>query len=185
MKFNFVVLLTSIVCALCTMDGCTCRPFGKSGAQTVSSVDLDRYMGRWYAIASLPAWFQKDCQCITADYSLQKDHVNVINSCRQSAPDGPLKVSTGKAFVVPDTGNSQLEVQFFWPFKGDYWIIELDDEYRYALVGHPCREYLWILSRTPTMDRRTYEMLVEKARSKGYAVENLKPIPQKCLPPSE
>lgn len=167
------------------MAGCTCVPSGKSTSQTVSSVDLNRYMGRWYAISSLPAWFQKDCQCITADYALKEDYVEVINSCRKGSPDGPLKVSKAKAFVVPDTGNSQLKVQFFWPFKGDYWIIALDHEYQYALVGHPCQKYLWILSRTPTLDEKTYDMLVEKARSEGYEVENLKFIPQKCPPPGE
>ena len=92
-------------------------------------------MGKWYAIASLPAWFQKNCFCVTAEYSFEKDHVKVVNSCRKGTSDGPLKTSTAKAFVVPHTGNSQLKVQFFWPFKGDYWNIALDDDYRYAMVG--------------------------------------------------
>jgi len=167
------------------MGGCVCKNVSEPMGQTVTSVDLPRYMGKWYAIASLPAWFQKDCQCITADYSLKKDHVEVVNSCHKGATDGLLKVSTAKAFVVPDTGNSQLKVQFFWPFKGDYWIIALDDDYRYAMVGHPCRKYLWILSRTPDMHENIYEMLVETARSKGYNVERLERIPQKCPPPVE
>ena len=179
------ILLTFISCALSIINGCACPPSTKYTDHRVESVDLTRYMGKWYAIASLPAWFQKDCYCSTATYSLEKDHVKVVNSCRRGAPDGPLKVSTAKAFIVPDTGNSQLKVQFFWPFKGDYWIIALDDDYRYAIVGHPCKKYLWILSRTPVMDKITYDMLVETAKSKGYDVKKLKRIPQGCPPPPD
>ena len=177
--------MTVIVWGMCIISGCACPPSAKYTGQTVASVDLNRYMGIWYAIASLPAWFQKDCQCVTAEYSLQKEHVKVVNSCRKGASEGPLRVSTAKAFVVPNTGNAQLKVQFFWPFKGDYWIIALDDEYRYAVVGHPCRKYLWILSRTPRMDEKTYAMLVETARSKGYNVEKLERIPQEYPPTIE
>ena len=169
-----------MVFALWIVAGCACPPSVKDARQTVPSVDLKRYMGRWYAIASLPAWFQKGCYCVTAEYSMQKDYVAVTNSCRKGSTEGPLKVSTAKAFVVPDTGNSQLKVQFFWPFKGDYWIIALDQDYRYAMVGHPCREYLWILSRTPVMEEATYAALVEMARAKGYDVEKLQRIPQEC-----
>ena len=169
-----------MVLNLSIMAGCACPPSVKDVHQTVPSVDLKRYMGRWYAIASLPAWFQKDCYCVTAEYSMQEDHVAVTNSCRKGSPEGPLKVSNAKAFVVPDTGDSQLKVQFFWPFKGDYWIIALDDNYRYAMVGHPCREYLWILSRTPAMEESAYTALVDTARAKGYDVDRLERIPQEC-----
>lgn len=173
-------MLTFIVCIVSIIGGCACPPSGKYSDQTVAVVDLSRYMGKWYAIASLPAWFQKDCHCVTAEYSFEEDHVKVVNSCRKGSSEGPLKVSTAKAFVVPDTGGSQLKVQFFWPFKGDYWIIALDKDYGYALVGHPCKKYLWILSRTPKMDENIYSILVDTARSKGYKVENLKRIRQEC-----
>ena len=182
MKYTSGSMLMFMVCAISIMGGCACHPSGKYTDQTVAAVDLSRYMGEWYAIASLPAWFQKNCHCVTAEYSLQEDHVKVVNSCRKGASNGPFKVSTAKAFVVPHTNNSQLKVQFFWPFKGDYWIIALDDDYRYAMVGHPCKTYLWILSRTPTMDEKTYNMLIRSAESKGYDVEKIERIPQKCTP---
>ena len=83
-----------IVCAISIMGGCACPPSGKYTDQTVAAVDLNRYMGKWYAIASLPAWFQKNCHCVTAEYSRQEDHVKVVNSCRKGASNGPLKVST-------------------------------------------------------------------------------------------
>ncbi len=186
MKKNSVRFWTLMACAISMVSGCACpKSSVKTADQTVTSVDLSRYMGKWYAISSLPAWFQKGCYCVTADYSLEEGYVKVVNSCRKGASDGPLKASTAKAFVVPDTGNSQLKVQFFWPFKGDYWIIALDEDYRWALVGHPCKKYLWILSRTPEMDEKTYEMLVETARVKGYDTERLERILQDCPPSTD
>ena len=79
----------------------------------------------------------------------------------------------GKAFVVPNSNNSKLKVQFFWPFKGDYWIIELADDYSYAVVGDKSRKYLWILSRTPQMDQKLYDEVIIRTGNKGFAVENL------------
>lgn len=163
-------LLAAIGSILACASSC-----GTSSEQlTVSRVDLERYMGKWYEIASFPAWFQRDCFCTTAEYELRGDHVSVRNSCRRGSPEGEIHVATAKAFVVPGTRNSRLEVQFFWPFKGDYWIIALDDDYRYAMVGHPSREYLWILSRTPSMPDTLYHNLVEAAHGMGYETTKLK-----------
>jgi apolipoprotein D and lipocalin family protein len=133
---------------------------------TVPKVDISRYLGRWYEIASLPQRFQRDCFAVTADYSLREDgDIAVLNSCQKGAVDGPLKTAKGKAWAV-DSTNAKLKVQFFWPFRGDYWIIELGDNYEYAVVGNPSREYLWILSRTPAMDASLYDELVSKIADK-------------------
>jgi apolipoprotein D and lipocalin family protein len=144
------------------------------GGETVARVDLERYMGKWVEIASFPAWFQRDCFCTTAEYELRGDHVSVKNSCRRGSSRGELDVATAKAFAIAGSNNSRLKVQFFWPFKGDYWIIALDDHYQYAMVGHPGKEYLWILSRTPEMPENVYLSLVETAREKGYDVTKLR-----------
>ena len=172
--------MAAIACAAWIIAGCTGHPTKKGANQTVESVDLNQYMGRWYAIASLPVWFQKNCHCVTAEYSMQKDYVAVINTCRKGSPDGPLKVSTAKAFVVPETDNAQLKVQFFWPFKGDYWIVALDERYEYAMVGHPRKKYLWIMSRDPFLEDETYAALIDTAREMGYDVGKLKRISQDC-----
>jgi apolipoprotein D and lipocalin family protein len=153
---------------------CTVSRGPDYGEQTVARVDLERYMGKWYEIASFPAWFQRDCFCTTAEYELSGDHVWVKNSCRKGSSIGELDVATAKAFAVAGSNNARLKVQFFWPFKGDYWIIALDDNYRYAMVGHPGKEYLWILSRTPEMPEDVYRSMVETARGKGYDVTKLK-----------
>ena len=137
--------------------------------ETVASVDLDRYLGRWYEIASYPAWFQKNCTGVTADYSLREDgRIKVVNSCRKKTLDGRAKQSTGKAKVVDTATNAKLKVSFFGPFWGDYWIIDLDRDYQWAVVGVPNRKYLWILSRTPQMDEEVYEGIVSRLRDQGY-----------------
>jgi len=173
--------------ALVLVGACMFPFFGCKGvgppkeAHTVSSVDLQRYAGTWYEMASFPTWFQKGCLCTTAEYAVRGDYVEVKNSCRKGSATGELDVSTAKAWAVPGTGNSQMKVQFFWPFKGDYWIIALDENYQWALVGHPDREYLWILSRKPRMEESLYRELVEKAKKKGYDVTRLNRTDQSCF----
>ena len=126
--------------------------------QTVPRVELDRYVGTWYEIASFPQSFQRGCTGTTATYSLRDDgQVDVVNRCRKGALDGPEEVARGRARVVDATTGAKLEVSFFRPFWGDYWIVDLGADYEYAVVGHPGRDYLWILSRTPTLDAAVYD----------------------------
>jgi apolipoprotein D and lipocalin family protein len=151
------------------MLGCAGAAKSKSELTVVGSVDLQRYLGKWYEIASYPAWFQKGCTGSTAEYSLLPDgKIQVINRCRKGSLDGPLKESKGKAEVVDTVTNAKLKVWFFWPFKGNYWIIELNPDYQWVVVGEPSRKYLWILSRTPTMDEAVYKGILERLPQKGY-----------------
>jgi len=139
--------------------------------ETVSVVDLDKYAGKWYEIASFPQRFQKGCHCTTATYTKSTEgHIIVENRCNKDSINGELSYIEGKAFIVENSGNAKLEVQFFWPFKGDYWIIELADDYSYAVVGHPNREYLWILSRTPQMEEATYNDLLKRISNKKFDI---------------
>jgi apolipoprotein D and lipocalin family protein len=148
---------------------------------TVDHVDLERYMGTWYEIASLPGPFQGDCFCTKAQYSLlEGGEVEVLNSCRKGAPSGPLEVAKGRARVVPNTRNTKLEVEFRWPFKGNYWIIGLAPDYQWAIVGVPSRKYLWILSREPQMEEEALREALEEARIKGYHLEGLRMTDQSC-----
>jgi apolipoprotein D and lipocalin family protein len=142
--------------------------------QTVASVDLQRYLGTWYEIATIPASFQKNCVGVTATYTVRPDGtIGVLNRCRKYTLDGKEKSVKGKAWVVDTKSNAKLKVQFFWPFSGSYWIIELDPEYRYAVVGHPSRNYLWILCRRPQMDESLYTELLEKIAAQGYDVKRI------------
>jgi len=174
------IIVSALVLGIMTWGACQLYTDLKEPPDTVEQVDLKRYSGKWYEIASFPAPFQKDCYCTTATYADKEDYVEVLNACRKGSPTGPLEVARANANPVPDTGNAQLKVQFFWPFKGDYWVVALDPDYRYAMVGHPAKKYLWILSRTPAMDEGTYQSLVAVARSKGYEVDKLRRAVQTC-----
>jgi apolipoprotein D and lipocalin family protein len=147
---------------------------------TVDKVDLKRYSGKWFEIARLPQSFEKNCACVTAEYVLETDEpVQVINSCYDTLAQ-KSKVTEGKAFPVDGTENSELKVQFFWPFKGGYYIMSLDADYQYALVGNPSREYLWILSRTPQLDQEIIDNLKSIAVKNGYDLSSLIMTQQSC-----
>jgi apolipoprotein D and lipocalin family protein len=152
--------------------------------EVVTDVDLGRYVGRWYEIASFPQRFQRGCVATTANYTLRDDgRIRVENECRDGAFDGDLRRAEGVAWVTdPSSSQAKLKVQFFWPFRGDYWIIELDPAYRYAAVGHPSRNYLWILARTRTMDPGDYERLLARIEAQGYDLERLNQTPQPPAP---
>lgn len=176
MKTILVICLMSGLIAGVAAAEKTHPPLG-----TVPSVDLERYMGTWYEISSFPQRFQKGCHCSMAEYEMtDKGYVRVINSCRKNGPSGKLKVARGKAFVAKGSGNAKLKVQFFWPFKGDYWIIDLADDYSYAAVGAPNREYLWILSRTPEMDEALYQQILGRIQAKGFDITRLRLSDQSC-----
>jgi apolipoprotein D and lipocalin family protein len=145
------------------------HPAPSAPLATVPKVDLDRYLGTWYEIAAIPQWFQRNCVATTASYSKREDgDIAVLNQCREKTLDGKLKQARARAWVADPRTNAKLEVQFFWPFRGAYWIIELDRGYRYAVVGHPSRDYLWILSRTPQMDNGLYRDLLQRIQGHGY-----------------
>jgi apolipoprotein D and lipocalin family protein len=143
--------------------------------RTVERVDLGRYAGTWYEIASFPQRFQRGCTGSMATYAVRPDgEVDVLNRCRLERLDGVEKAARGRARVVDPVTRAKLEVSFFRPFWGDYWIVDLGADYEFAVVGHPGRDYLWILSRTPQMDDALYEGIVGRLRDQGYAVERLR-----------
>jgi apolipoprotein D and lipocalin family protein len=139
--------------------------------EVVPHVDLKKYLGKWYEIAHLPARFQEGCDETTATYALSEDgSISVLNECIK---DGKAKQAKGKAKVVDKDSGAKLKVTFFWPFYGDYWIINLGKDYDYSVVGTPNRKYLWILCRTPKMDDKLYSQLIESVKSRGFNVNNL------------
>jgi apolipoprotein D and lipocalin family protein len=156
-----------------------CSPAGPSGnasvPQPAKSVDVDRYLGRWFEIARYENRFEKGCEGVTADYTMRSDGaVKVVNTCRQGSVDGKVKVAEGRANVVPGSGNAKLKVSFFGPFYGDYWILDRAPDYAWSVVGEPSGRYLWILSRNAKPSERTRKMLAGKAESLGYDVDMLR-----------
>ncbi len=140
---------------------------------TVARVDLERYAGLWYEVAKIPNRFQKSCDAnTTAEYGLLPDgRIQVVNRCRKA--NGNVNSVTGVAKVVDAQSNAKLKVSFVrflgkqW-FFGDYWIIGLDDDYRWAIVGTPGRKYGWILARSKTLDAETRATIDEILRKQGY-----------------
>lgn len=149
-------------------------PFAAAEVTTVPHVDLDRYLGKWFEVASIPQSFQRQCTGnTTAEYSkAESGRIRVVNSCETA--DGTRSVAEGRAKVVDQQSNAKLKVTFvrvvdwIFAFGGDYWIIDLAPDYSYALVGDPSAKYAWILSRTPTLSVELYERAEEKFRAEGY-----------------
>lgn len=137
---------------------------------TVDKVDLTRYAGLWYQIAYFPNSFQPgDAKLTTAEYGLHpKGYITVVNTSYKDA-EGKKAGSKikGKAFIADKVNNSKLRVQFFWPFRGDYWITLLDKEnYQWVAVSEPKRKYLWIMNREPFMDNELYQDIVLQLKNK-------------------
>jgi apolipoprotein D and lipocalin family protein len=134
---------------------------------TVAAVDLARYAGTWYEIALLPNRFQSMCVADTrATYRPQGERIAVLNQCRNA--QGETESAEGVAKVVDGSQGAKLKVSFFRPFYGNYWILELDPEYRWVLIGEPGRDYAWILARTPTLDEATLQRLLARAAALGF-----------------
>lgn len=169
MKNRLVFFLMLAGCATSST-----QRLGLGPLETVKQVDLSRYLGLWYEISSFPQSFQRGCTATTATYSLRDDgEIDVLNACRKNSLDGEPKSSLGRARVVDRDTNAKLEVSFFRPFWGEYWVIDLADDYSYAVVGHPTRDYLWVLSRTPTMTEATYQGIVTRLEAQGYETARL------------
>lgn len=167
-RLNSLLLLSTMI-----LLSSSCR---SQKPETVKFVDLEKYAGLWYEYASFPARFQKGCTNTTAEYKLSPEgYVIVINKCTRENDRTGIE---GKAFVVPESGNAKLKVQFFWPFRGDYWVLELADDYSWAAVGSPKRNYLWILSRTPLMEAELYNEIISRVAAKGFDISKLQKTSQ-------
>lgn len=147
---------------------------------TVSNVDIERYMGRWYEIARFPHRFEKNLVGVTADYSLdEKGKVSVLNKGYKDTLQGKLMEAHGKGKIPDLKEPGKLKVSFFLFFYSDYYILELDEkDYQWVLVGSSTPDYLWILSRIPQINSDTYNMLVKKARDRGYDITKLEIVEQ-------
>lgn len=142
--------------------------------ETVPYVDITRYTGKWYEISRYPNRFQEGCVGTQATYTLRDDgKISVLNECYEGSFSGKKRKANGTATVVDKKSNAKLKVSFFWPFSGAYWIIDLGKDYEYAVVGHPDRKYLWILSRTKKMDETLYNEILDRLKAKGYDTSKL------------
>jgi apolipoprotein D and lipocalin family protein len=147
--------------------------------EVVSSLDLKKFQGTWYEIAHNPWFPEKGCFYMIANYKLTKENnIKVTNICRKNGMDGQISKVSGIAWLVDPKIKAKWEVQFIWPFTLDYWVIELEENYNYAVIGEPDRENLWILSRKPIMEKELLSRIIKNTKSKGYDLSNLILTPQ-------
>ena len=145
-----------------TLKASTERPL-----ESISHVSLEQYLGKWYEIARYENSFEKGCVGATAEYTMDANHLRIINRC-YDAKGAKLDEANGRGYPVENSGNAKLRVTFFWQFYGDYWIVKLASDYRYAVVGEPSRKYLWILAREKTLSQEDTEAILASLPTLGY-----------------
>ncbi len=154
--------------------------------QTVPSVDLSQYAGRWYQIARNPLVFEGDCYCSQQTLSAQPDgRVGVFNSCNKGSVDGTLDTVSGFATSLDPVSNAKFEVDFGFPFKGQYWIIALDSTYRYAVVSEPTKKALYILSKTPFLEQDLIDAALVQAAQQVDTSQLLYTVQTGCTYPPQ
>ncbi|MDD5716828.1 MAG: lipocalin family protein [Sulfuricurvum sp.] len=160
MKIFLLALATLIFFSGCTNTSTPPLP-------TVEKIDLERYSGKWIEIARYENHFEIGCAGATAEYLRNDDHIRVINSC-YDAQGVKSAEAIGRAYAVKGSRNAKLEVSFFRPFYGDYWVVMLGNEYQYSVVGDPKRKYLWILSRTSKLKEEDKQKIFSYLPTIGY-----------------
>jgi apolipoprotein D and lipocalin family protein len=144
-----------------------CRTTDLAPLPTAGPIDLARYSGTWFEVAHLPNRFQADCAADTqAHYALEGEMIRVVNRCRES--NGTIKQARGIAKRLEASENAKLRVSFFRPFYGDYWILAIDPDYQWVLVGEPTRRYAWVLSRQPRLSAELVDQILARAADLGF-----------------
>jgi len=169
------VPVIAVLVGLTLVTACASNP----PLDTVSNVDLKRFQGKWYEVAKLPRPTQADCYGTIAQYTqTSSTTLSLVHQCNLGSLSGPLHESTADAVVNDPSAPAKLSANFGGGFYGDYWVIDLGDNYQYAVVGHPTRQYLWIISRTPSLDSATLDGILQRAKDKGFDTAQLQYTPQ-------
>jgi apolipoprotein D and lipocalin family protein len=165
-RFLFVSMCALLFCPGC---GSVQKP-----PSVVGSIDLQRYSGTWYEIARYPNRFEKGCEGVTATYRMVEDgSLEVVNRCRRPESEGSIGEIKGRAKIHDEQSPAKFKVTFFWPFYGHYWIIDLADDYSWAVIGHPRRKYLWILARQAHLEKDVLQKILLRIVDQGYDPERL------------
>lgn len=152
---------------------------GQPPITPVSHVDMTRYMGDWYVIASIPTYFERHAYHAVESYALRPDgRVRTTYTYRAGAPDGRRRTLHAVGYVRPGTGHAVWGMQFAWPVKAQYIIAWLDPDYRTVIVARNKRDYVWIMARTPTIPQKQYDLLVARVAAMGYDTARLRKVPQ-------
>ncbi|MHB1059623.1 MAG: lipocalin family protein [Rhodanobacter sp.] len=167
-----------MVCSLAMVAATACAS-DMAPIKPVAHVDLPRFMGSWYVIASIPSFLEKKAYNAVETYRLQPDgRIDTSFRYRKSSFDNPVKTIHSTGFVTPDTGNAIWGVQLVWPIKAQYVVAYLDDNYSQTIIARDKRDYVWIMARTPTIPQADYDALVARVKAMGYSVPDIRKVPQ-------
>ena len=168
----FLIAIAGLLLAACSSP--RDRLAGDTPPPTADAVDLDRYLGTWFEIARADHGFERGCHGVSAYYEYREDGaIRVINRCWEGGLDGELDVAEGVARLEDRMATARLKVSFFGPFYGDYWILDIADDYSWSVVSEPAGRYLWILSREPQMDEAVLAERLEFLQELGFDTEGL------------
>jgi apolipoprotein D and lipocalin family protein len=147
----------------------------------VDSVNINKFMGRWYVIANIPTFIEEGAHNAVETYTWneKENRIDVLFEFNQDSFGGKKKKLPQKAFIFDKQTNSEWRIQMFWPLKFPYYIIDLAEDYSYTVIGLPSRKYLWIMARTPSLDEKTYEEIVSRVKKLDYDITLIKKVPQK------
>lgn len=170
-------LLTACIVAMISMTGCASS---LPPIKPVSSVDIHRFMGKWYVIASIPTHFEKDAFNAVETYSLDADgHVATSFRFRDGSFDGKVKHIHSTGYIHQGTDNAVWGVEVFWPFKAQYIVAYLKDDYSEVIVARDARDYTWIMARTPVVSQADYDALTARVKGMNYSLKELRKVPQR------
>lgn len=169
-------LITAIAGA-CVLAACSAS---NPPLDTVDHVDLERFMGDWYVIANIPTFVEKGAHNAVESYRLDDDGtVATTFTFNKDSFDGPEKRYTPRGFIRNQQTNAAWDMQFVWPFKGDYLITYLSEDYNQTVIGRTKRDYVWIMARTPQISDQDYQLMVDHVEASGYDITQLRKVPQK------
>jgi apolipoprotein D and lipocalin family protein len=171
---GFFALLTPF------LIGCASSPKNLPEQKLSRKVDLPRFMGKWYVIASNPTIFESGANNATETYTWNEaeQRIDVDFRFRQDSPDGKEKTIPQKGFVFDHDTNAEWRIQPFWPLKFGYLIIGLADDYSYTMIGTPGRDNVWIMARRPSLPEARYQEILQRLRTLGYDTDKIKKVPQ-------
>jgi apolipoprotein D and lipocalin family protein len=146
---------------------------------TVEHVDLKRFMGDWYVIANIPTFIETDAYNAIETYQMNDDgSIATTFTFRKGSADGDSKQYNPTGFIVDQESNALWDMQFIWPFKAEYRVIYLDDDYQTTIIGRSKRDYVWLMSRASSIDENSYQSLLSFIESQGYDINKVQRVPQ-------
>lgn len=174
LKHSYLAIVAIGVMSMFSVNG------GEKPQELVDYVDIQRFMGDWYVISSIPTVFEKGAVNAIETYTWneKKGIVDVGFTYRVGSPDGKVKSMTQRGFIYDSESNAEWRVQPLWPLKLGYLIIDLADDYSYTVVGVPSRNYLWIMAREPALSDSVYQGILDRVAAQGYDLDAIQLVPQ-------